>query len=161
MSGEAKTCNCTGECLSLTCPCFKRGRFCGPSCECSACKNCQAHEGERLDVMVDILTKDPTAFTANDMIDPEEYVSISQFARLTTSVDATPFGVEPRDQQQNPVAKLLSKKVVVQAVRTVMSAACENLKGSTPDTFEEMAENSVAKEFEVVLDTIVTHFKDK
>ena len=127
----------------------------------TACKNCQAHEAERLDVMVDILTKDPTAFTANDMIDPEEYVSISKFAMLTTSVDATPFEVEPRDQQQNPVAKLLSKKVVVQAVRTVMSAACENLKGSTPDTFEEMAENSVAKEFEVVLDTIVTHFKDK
>ena len=82
-----------------------------------------------------------------------------KFVVLTQSVDATPFEVEPRDQQQ--ITKLLSRKVVVQAVKTVMSAASENLKGSTPENFEEMAENSVAKEFETVLETIVTHFKDK
>lgn len=110
--------------------------------------------------MVDILAKDSKAFTSNDTIDPEEYASSSNFAMLM-SVDATPFEVEPRDPQENQIAKVLSKKVVVQAVRTVMSAACENPQGSTPEAFEEMAENSVAKEFQEVLNTILTHFKDK
>ena len=110
-------------------------------------------------MIVSLLQKDPMAFTAENTLDQEEYTSIYNFAVLTASVDANPFEVEPREQQ--PITKLLSKKVVEQAVKTVMSAVSENLKGSTPENFEEMAENSVAKEFEIVLETIVTHFKDK
>jgi hypothetical protein len=96
------------------------------------------------------------AFTAEDTLTQAECASICNFAMLTSSVDSEPFRAEPRE---TPLSKLLTPSVIRQAVKTVMSAANEDLATSTPETFEERTENSVAQEFENVLQTIVSHLQ--
>jgi hypothetical protein len=76
---------------------------------------------------------------------------------LTSSVDSEPFRAEPRD---SALSRILTPSVIRQAVKTVMSAANEDLKTATTETFEEHTENSVAREFENVLNTIVSHVKE-
>ena len=156
---DVHMCSCGGDCLTLGCPCFKRGRFCDKSCKCPNCKNNESHSIERLEVIEQILTKDPMAFTAEETLNQEECASICNFAMLTSSVDATPFNVTPRDSS---LSRLLTSDVINQAIRTVMSAANDKineLNNATPENFEELAENSVASEFENVLRTIVNHIK--
>jgi hypothetical protein len=75
---------------------------------------------------------------------------------LTSSIDSEPFQAQPRE---TPLSRLLTPSVIRQAVKTVMSAANEDLATATPDNFEERAENSIAREFEDVLKTIVSHLK--
>ncbi|OHT16317.1 hypothetical protein TRFO_41889 [Tritrichomonas foetus] len=153
---ETHLCNCDSDCLHLNCPCFRRGRYCDSTCKCPNCKNNETHAAERLEAIEQILTKDPMAFTAEETLNQEECASICNFAMLTSSVDAEPFKVTPRD---SPLSRLLHSDVINQAIRTVMSAANDDLKSATSENFEEHAENSVSKEFENVLQTIVNHVK--
>lgn len=109
---------------------------------------------ERLRAIEKLLLQNPMTFTAEDTLNQEEFASICNFAMLTTSVDDTPFKAEHRE---TTVSRSLSDKVIKQAIRTVMSAANEDLKSATPDNFEEKTENSVAKEFGNVLQTIMDY----
>ena len=153
---EQRVCNCESDCLNLKCPCFRRGRYCDHSCNCKKCKNNEEHAEERLEAIEKILSSDPMAFTAEETLNQEECASICNFAMLTSSVDAEPFKVVQRD---SPLSRLLTPDVINQAIRTVMSAANDDLKSATSENFEEHAENSVSKEFENVLITIVNHVK--
>lgn len=153
---ETGMCHCESDCLNLNCPCFRRGRYCDPNCKCPKCKNNEEHARERLEAIEQILSKDPMAFTAEETLNQEECASICNFAMLTSSVDAQPFQVTPRE---SCLSKLLTSEVINQAIRTVMSAANDDLKSATSENFEEHAENSVSKEFENVLQAIVTHAK--
>jgi ribosomal protein S20 len=76
---------------------------------------------------------------------------------LTNSIDSEPFRVEPRE---STLSRRLTPSVIKQAVKTVMSAVNESVKTGNSEIFEEHIENSVAKEFESVLKTIVKHMKD-
>lgn len=148
-------CNCvSGDCLNLDCACFRFGRYCEGRCANPSCRNNEANSVERLRVIEKLLLQNPMTFTAEDTLNQEEFASICNFAMLTTSVDDTPFKAEHRE---TAVSKSLSDKVVMQAIRTVMSAPNEDLKSAIPETFEERTENSVAKEFENVLQTIIDH----
>ena len=151
---ETGICHCDSDCLTLDCPCFRRGRYCDSNCQCPKCKNNEQHARERLEAIEQILSKDPMAFTAEETLNQEECASICNFAMLTSSVDAQPFQVTPRDSN---LSRLLTPEVINQAIRTVMSAANDDLKSATSENFEERAENSVSKEFENVLQTIVNH----
>lgn len=154
---DDNTCSCTsGNCLTLECPCFKRGKYCDEKCKCVDCKNREEFAAERLQVIESILLKDSMAFTAEETLNQEECASICNFAMLTSSVDSESFKVEHRE---SPLSRLLTPEVINQAIRTVMSAANEDLKSANPENFEEHAENSVSKEFENVLNTIVLHVK--
>lgn len=153
---EQRICNCESNCLSLNCPCFRRGRYCDHTCNCKTCKNNEEHAEERLEAIEQILSRDPMAFTAEETLNQEECASICNFAMLTSSVDAEPFKVV---QRESPLSRLLTPDVINQAIRTVMSAANDDLKSATSENFEEHAENSVSKEFENVLTTIVNHVK--
>lgn len=153
---EERVCNCESNCLTLNCPCFRRGRYCDHSCNCKKCKNNEEHAEERLEAIEQILSRDPMAFTAEETLNQEECASICNFAMLTSSVDAEPFKVV---QRESPLSRLLTPDVINQAIRTVMSAANDDLKSATLENFEEHAENSVSKEFENVLITIVNHVK--
>jgi hypothetical protein len=124
------------------------------SCACPDCANNEAHAADRLVAIENILLQNSMAFTAEDTLTQEECASICNFAMLTSSVDSEPFRAEPRE---SPLSKVLTPSVIRQAVKTVMSAANEDLKTATPETFEERTENSVAREFENVLGTIVRH----
>lgn len=153
---EQRVCNCESNCLTLNCPCFRRGRYCDHTCNCKKCKNNEEHAEERLEAIEQILSRDPMAFTAEETLNQEECASICNFAMLTSSVDAEPFKVV---QRESPLSRLLTPDVINQAIRTVMSAANDDLKSATSENFEEHAENSVSKEFENVLITIVNHVK--
>ncbi|KAK8886817.1 hypothetical protein M9Y10_037850 [Tritrichomonas musculus] len=153
---EERVCSCESNCLTLDCPCFRRGRYCDHTCNCKKCKNNEEHAEERLEAIEQILSRDPMAFTAEETLNQEECQSICNFAMLTSSVDAEPFKVVQRD---SPLSRLLTPDVINQAIRTVMSAANDDLKSATSENFEEHAENSVSKEFENVLITIVNHVK--
>ena len=153
---EGTCCNCTGDCLSLECACFKHGKFCDGNCHNENCRNNEEHAMERLAIMEKILLQNPMAFTAEDTLNQEECASICNFAMLTTSVDHEPF--QPK-HRETPLSKCLTQLVIKQAVKTVMSAANEDLKTATPETFEEKTENSFAQEFANVLQTIVSHVK--
>jgi hypothetical protein len=132
--------------------------MCEPgSCTCPNCANNEEHAAERLSVIENILLQNALAFTAEDTLTQEECASICNFAMLTSSVDSEPFRAEPRE---SAMSRILTPNVIKQAVKTVMSAANENLKTATHDTFEENTENSVAREFENVLNTIVSHIKE-
>jgi hypothetical protein len=125
------------------------------TCTCPECANNEAHASERLIAIENLLLQNSMAFTAEDTLTPEECASICNFAMLTSSVDSEPFRAQPRD---SPLSKILTPSVIRQAIKTVMSAANEDLKTATAETFEERTENSVAREFENVLTTIVRHF---
>jgi hypothetical protein len=103
-----------------------------------------------------LLLANPMAFTAEDTLDQEECAAICNFAMLTTSVDQEPFRVEPRETS---LSKLLTPVVIRQAVKTVMSAANEELRGEAAESFDERTENCVAQEFDNVLQTILAHVK--
>jgi len=155
--GEQFKCQCTsGSCLSLDCACFKRGRFCHEQCQSPGCANNEAHGSERLAAIEHLLLANPMAFTAEDTLDQDECAAICNFAMLTTSVDQEPFRVEPRE---TPLSKLLTPVVIRQAVKTVMSAANEELRGESAESFDERTENCVAQEFDNVLQTILAHVK--
>jgi hypothetical protein len=129
--------------------------MCEPGlCGCPNCANNEEHAAERLTAIETILLQDALAFTAEDTLTQEECASICNFAMLTSSVDSEPFRAEPRE---SALSKILTPGVIRQAVKTVMSAANEDLRTATHDTFEEHTENSVAREFENVLNTIVSH----
>jgi hypothetical protein len=96
------------------------------------------------------------AFTAVDTLTPAECASIRNCAILTGSADGEVFHAEPRE---TPLSRLLKPSVITQAVKTVMSAANEELATATPDNFEERTENGVAQEFQNVLQTIATHLQ--
>lgn len=154
---EPPHCSCTsGDCLTLECSCFKHGKFCEHNCQNKDCRNNEQNAVERLAVIEKILLQNPMAFTAEDTLNQEECASICNFAMLTKSVDHEPFRPEHRE---TPLSKCLTPQVIRQAVKTVMSAANEDLKRVTPETFEEKTENSVAQEFANVLQTIVSHVK--
>jgi hypothetical protein len=96
------------------------------------------------------------AFTAEDTLDQEECAAICNFAMLTTSVDQEPFHVEPRE---TPLSRLLTPIVIRQAVKTIMSAANEELRSDAANSFDERTENCLAQEFDNVLQTILVHVK--
>jgi hypothetical protein len=96
------------------------------------------------------------AFTSQDTLSQADCASIANCAILTGSVSNAPFHPAPRE---TPLSKLLSPPVITQAVKTVMSAANEDLLTATPETFEERTENSVAQELENILQTIVTRLQ--
>lgn len=156
-SSEPRHCSCTsGNCLTLECECFKHGRFCDQPCQNKDCRNNEQHAVERLSAIEEILLQNPLAFTPEDALNQEECASICNFAMLTTSVDNEPFRPEHRE---TPLSRCLTPQVIKQAVKTVMSAANEDLNRCTPENFEEKTENSVAQEFANVLQTIVGHVK--
>jgi hypothetical protein len=127
------------------------------SCQCPHCANNEDHAAERLAAIETILLQNSMAFTTEDTLSQEECASICNFAMLTSSVDSEPFKAEPRE---SPLARILTPSVIRQAVKTVMSAANEVLKTATPENFDEHTENSVAREFQNVLSTIVSHVKE-
>jgi hypothetical protein len=92
------------------------------------------HASERLVEIEQLLLASPMAFTAEDTLDQEECAAICIFAMLTTSVDQEPFHVEPRE---TPLSRPLTPVVICQAVKTVMSAPNEELRGDAPDSFDE------------------------
>ncbi|KAH0788515.1 CRC domain-containing protein TSO1-like isoform X1 [Histomonas meleagridis] len=157
LAKEETKCSCTtGNCLTLDCPSFKRGKYCDSSCTCQGCKNRAEFESERLAVIEKILVQNPLAFTGQDTLNQEEFDSIFNFAMLNASVDSEPFHSEPRETK---LSKLLTTDVINQAIKTVMCAANDDIQNSTEENFEEHAENSVSKEFANVLQTIVNHLK--
>jgi hypothetical protein len=120
------------------------------------CANNEGHASDRVVAIEHLLLANPMAFTAEDTLDQEECAAICNFAMLTTSVDQEPFRVEPRETS---LSKLLTPVVIRQAVKTVMSAANEELKGDAAQSFDERTENCVAQEFDNVLQTILAHVK--
>ena len=96
------------------------------------------------------------AFTGEETITNEERSAIYNFAMLTSSVDSEEIQVKTRE---TTLSRLLTQEVLNQSIRTIMSAANEDLKTATPETFEERAENSVSTEFENVLQIIASRIK--
>jgi hypothetical protein len=123
----------------------------GKSCGCHNCSNTSDHAGERLLAIESILLHDAMVFTGEDTLTQEECLSICHFAMLATSVDSQPFSIQPRE---NALTKVFGPCVITQALKTVMSAADEELKKATRDTFDECTENSIARGFQHVLNTI-------
>jgi hypothetical protein len=97
------------------------------------------------------------AFTAEDTLSQDECAAICNFAMLTSSIDSEPFKAEPRE---SALSQLLTPTVIRQAIKTVMSAANEDLEAATPETFDERTENNIAREFENVMRTITSHLKE-
>lgn len=152
MSSE-EGCNCTNGCLSLDCPCFKRGGVCGPKCHCANCKNKSGWDEERLNVIENILAQNSVAFTSTEQLNPEEHKLISNFAMLSSSIDSEPFHSKQRNL---PLARLLTQDVTSQAIKTVISAASRQVKKqSGSGNIEEALENCVSSEFENVLKAIL------
>jgi hypothetical protein len=158
LASEGFHCACSGgNCLTLECQCFLRGRMCNPAiCPCPDCKNNEEHTAERLTAIERILLQNSMAFTAEGTLTQEECASICNFAILTTSVNSEPFRVKPRE---TALSRILIPPVIKQAVKTIMSAANEELKVPTTGDFEERTENSVAGEFENVLSTLMSHIR--
>lgn len=148
----ASCCNCEGNCLSTTCPCFLHSKYCCDGCKCQKCRNKKEYEQERVASFEQHLLENPLAFTSDDSINQEEYTAISNFAMLTNSVDTEPFTLE---KEEKPLAYVLTPKVLELSIATILSAANESLKtAKDPNTFEEAVENSVAAEFQDILQQI-------
>ena len=149
-------CDCRdGNCCSGTCPCFHKGSTCS-KCRCANCQNNSLSNPIRLAAIENIILRDPMAFTGEETITNEERSAIYNFAMLTSSVDSEEIQVKTRE---TTLSRLLTQEVLNQSIRTIMSAANEDLKTATPETFEERAENSVSTEFENVLQIIASRIK--
>lgn len=152
-------CGCKdGDCRSLSCPCFKKGAMCGPDCQCPKCANKREFQQDRLEQIENILLADPMSFTTEDTLTQEERSAILNFAMLTNSVDSEDIIVKPK---VTSLTRLLSPQVLNLSIRTIMSAANEDLKKSPPSLVEERAENSVSSEFENVLTIILQRINPK
>lgn len=138
-------CNCEGDCLSTSCPCFLHSRHCNSNCKCHNCKNKPENETERAAAFESYLLDNPLAFTSDDSINQDEYTAISNFAMLTNSVDTEQFALE---KEEKPLSKVLSPQVLELSIKTILSAANEYIENAEESsTFEEGVENSVASEF--------------
>ncbi|EAY00253.1 hypothetical protein TVAG_449890 [Trichomonas vaginalis G3] len=154
MTTEEGCCCCNGNCLSLDCPCFKRGGICGPNCKCQNCKNKSGWDTERLNAIENMLSQNTVAFTSTDQLYPEEYNLISNFAMLSSSIDSEQFHSKQRDI---PISRLLTQEVTQQAIKTVISAAHRQYnKQPAAENIEELLENCVSSEFENVLKAILS-----
>lgn len=155
-SENVTCCNCTeGNCCSLTCPCFHKGCICS-RCQCQKCQNNSLSNPIRLAEIEKAAIIDPLAFTAEDTITQDEKAAMRSFAMLTSSVDDEEIQVKIRE---NTLSRLLIPEVLNQSIRTIISAANEDLKKADPETIQEKAENSVASEFENVLRIIADRIK--
>lgn len=149
-------CDCvSGNCLTLDCKCFKHGWLCKPTCKNPNCQNNERNDEKRLSAMEELLSMNPMAFTGDDTLSQDECAAICNFAMLTTSVDSDKFKV---GQKTGSASKLLTPDIVHQAIQTVMSSVNEDLEKSTPEGFEEKTENSIALEFNNVLNTLIDAF---
>lgn len=151
---EAKACCCSctnGNCLNLTCPCFRRGGYCDGNCRCPVCANNESHSEERLSAVEAILTKDPHEFTKDAWMSPEDYLAMSRFVVLTASIDSEPFQMTPR---VTPLSSKFKIPVLKTAITTILAAANEATQGSSPANFEEQLENSAYRELAHALETI-------
>jgi hypothetical protein len=124
------------------------------ACSCADCQNNEAHAAERLAAIERTLLQNPMAFTAEGTLTRDECAAIGNFVIVMSSVDNEPFRVEPRE---TALSRVMIPSVIKQAVKTVMSAANEELKTPNTENFEERTENSIAREFENVLKTILRH----
>lgn len=149
---EEILCHCNGNCLNEQCPFFMKGKYCNKNCKCPNCRNKPEFEAERSAAFIQILFKNPLAFTPEEPLTQDELTAISNFAMLTKSVNKDPFKLEP---QETPLSKVISPKVLELSVVTIISAANEILDTSkNQKTFEEDVENSVASEFNNILKQI-------
>ena len=145
-------CECKGNCLNVSCPFFKVGKYCPDGCKCPNCRNKPQYENERRDAYLKILTENPMALTSEDSITQSDYISISSFAMLTQSVNSEPFKLK---KEEKTLSKVMIPKVLELSVVTILSAANETLDSSkSPKSFEEDAENAVALEFQNILKKI-------
>ena len=152
MEKQHFSCNCQGNCCQLECPCFKRGGVCGIDCKCINCENKSTTSLIRLESIEKILNKNPQAFTPLDGLNEDELSSITNFALISNSIDSEPFQIIPKI---TPLSKLLAPEVIDQAIKTVISAASQDLSNSNNTNYEENLENSVSFEFERVLNTVL------
>ena len=106
--------------------------------------------------MEELLSANPMAFTADDTLNQDECAAIFNFAMLTSSVDSEKFKAKPRDPS---VSRLLTPQIVHLAIQTVMSSVNEDLENTIKGNFEEKTENSIASEFNNVLNTLIQHFR--
>jgi hypothetical protein len=143
---------CEGNCLTINCPVFRKGQYCGPECHCPNCHNRPEYENERNEMFKKILLENPLAFTGEYPLSPEEFTSISNFAILTNSVDTEPFKLV---EEEKPLSKVLVPKInslMELSIATIFSAANEALKNSKDkNTYEEEVENSIVSEFQNII----------
>ena len=150
-------CHCNGNCLNDKCPFFMRGQYCNPDCKCSDCQNKPEFESERSSAFVKILSNNPLAFTPEEPLTQDELTAIYNFAMLTKSVNTEPFKLQA---DVKPISKVITPSVLELSIVTIISAANEVLDNSKdPKTFEEQVENSVASEFENILQQIQNRVK--
>ena len=145
-------CECGGNCLNEKCPFFMHGKYCSPNCKCKDCHNKPEFESERTNAFVEMLSKNPLAFTPEEPLSQDELTAIYNFAMLTKSVDTEPFKLQPDPKQ---ISKVISPNVMELSVVTILSAANEILEtNKDPKAFEEQVENAVASEFNNILEQI-------